>query len=250
MPDEVRYGLVILVVFLTHVQEGITGFGCTVLALPFVVLLLGLETAVPVLVMLAWVLSVCIVAESWRKIVWSEYGKIVGLAAIGLPVGIWFSHAMPEVILRWILAVFMISIGIHGLWCQAVKEKVVKMNARTRWLVRGFIPLGGVIQGAFGSGGPLVVIYATRVLHDKSVFRVTLCLTWLTLNSILLGQWAVRSMIDVRMLSIVAMCLPFTLLGMFIGNKAHYQVSEVTFRRIVYSVLAASGLALIISLMV
>ena len=54
--------VVALVVFLTHFQQGITGFGCTVLALPFITLLLGLKTAVPVLVMVGWLVALTIVA--------------------------------------------------------------------------------------------------------------------------------------------------------------------------------------------
>ena len=42
MNEIVRFSLVALVVFLTHFQQGITGFGCTMLSLPFVALLLGL----------------------------------------------------------------------------------------------------------------------------------------------------------------------------------------------------------------
>ena len=31
-----------IVVFLSHLLEGITGFGCTVIALPFITILLGI----------------------------------------------------------------------------------------------------------------------------------------------------------------------------------------------------------------
>ena len=42
--------IVCLIIFLSHIVEGITGFGCMILALPFVSSILGLQTAVPVLV--------------------------------------------------------------------------------------------------------------------------------------------------------------------------------------------------------
>ena len=46
-----------MVVLITHFLEGITGFGCTVLALPFCIMLVGIKAAVPVLVILAWILA-------------------------------------------------------------------------------------------------------------------------------------------------------------------------------------------------
>ena len=108
MPDYACYGLVALIVLLTHVQEAITGFGCTVLALPFVTLLLGLDVAVPVLVFQAWVLVLYIVVVSRKNMVWKEYGHIVILMGLGLPVGIWMSRSMPEAQLKWVLAAFMV----------------------------------------------------------------------------------------------------------------------------------------------
>ena len=251
MSDIVRYGLVYLVVFLTHVQEGITGFGCTVLALPFVALLLGLDVAVPVLVIQAWVLNLYIVLVSRRQIVWAEYWRIVLLAGIGLPLGIWMARALPETGLKWILAIFMLAVGAHGLWThwrmQVIEVKTSSTLAKR--LASFFLPLGGIIHGAFGSGGPLVVIYAAKTLMEKSLFRVTLCLLWLTLNSILISQWALSSRLDANVLRISWLCLPFTIVGMVGGNIAHNRMNELLFRRIVYAVLIAAGLVFLCSLM-
>jgi hypothetical protein len=242
------YLLVGLILLLTHFQEGITGFGCSVLALPFVVLILGLETAVPVLVILAWILALSIVIVSRREIVWREYGRIAVLSALGLPIGMWMSHALPEYGLKWVLALFMVGIGIHGL---AARNSVpADMSTRKKWLLSGFIPLGGIIQGAFGSGGPLVVIYGARALPDKSVFRVTLCMVWVTVNSVLIAGWVMTKSLDPKALKIAAVCLPFTLTGMLLGNLVHHRVSDVLFRRIVYTVLIASGLAFVWSLVI
>jgi len=247
--DVVRYGLVAVIVFLTHVQEGITGFGCTVLALPFVMLLLGLHVAVPVLVIQAWVLTVYIVFIARREIVWAEYGRIVALAGIGLPLGIWMSGAMPEAGLKWVLAAFMVGVGIHGLLKQAaVAGTESNVSSKARLLASSLLPLGGIIHGAFGSGGPLVVIYATKALPDKSLFRVTLCMLWLTLNTILITQWAIRSTLNGHILRLTLLCLPFTVVGMVLGNVVHHRVNEILFRRIVYAVLAASGIALVLSI--
>jgi len=38
-----------IIVFLSFTMEGITGFGCTALALPFCTLLVGVKLSVPVL---------------------------------------------------------------------------------------------------------------------------------------------------------------------------------------------------------
>ena len=248
MSDYTRYGLVALVVFLTHIQEGITGFGCTVLALPFIALLLGLKVAVPVLVIQAWVLTLYIVLVSRKQIVWREYAYILLIAGLGFPFGMYMSHRLPEDGLKWVLAIFMVAIGIHGFhkYMFRPNAKVNASQGSKRW-ASGLLPIGGLIHGAFGSGGPLVVIYATKALQDKSLFRVTLCMVWFTLNTILVSQWIIRSTLSAHILRLTAFCLPFTVIGMLLGNVAHYRMNELLFRRLVYAVLIAAGITLILS---
>jgi uncharacterized protein len=104
------------------------------------------------------------------------------------------------------------------------------------------VPLGGIMQGAFGTGGPLTVVYADRVLTDKSVFRATLSMLWLTLNTILVCTFAATGRMDHEQLWLNVICLPATLAGMWIGTHTHYRMNERIFRLSVYGVLVmASG---------
>ena len=244
MPDLLRYGLLCLIVFITNFQEAVTGFGCTVLALPFAILLLGgVPVAKPVLVMLALVLNLGITLLSHKRIVWREFWIILVLVSVGLPLGMLMANWLPEKWLKLILAVFMASIGIHGLL--TIGNGVsVKASRRTRILASGFLPLGGIIHGAFGSGGPLVVIYATRALADRSVFRVTLAMAFLLVNSAMVTTWRIQHAITMHHVYLAAMCLPFTLAGLFVGDHVHYRLPELAFKRMVYGVLAAAGIAL------
>jgi len=250
MPDYVVFLLVGLVVFITHYQEGITGFGCTVLAVPFVTMLVGLDMAVPMLVIIGTLIAIGIVLMDRRGVAWGEYGIIVVLMMIGVPIGLKASSLLPETTLRWVLAGFMVVVGIHGIIKQGLKYSAPEKMSRTkRALLSLFVPIGGVMQGAFGSGGPLLVIYATRAMPNKSVFRGTLCIVWITLNSIIIGTWVKNGVITGEILRLTAIALPFMLAGMFLGNRAHYRVNEVAFRRIVYGVLILSGIVLITQLL-
>ncbi len=247
MPELYPALLLGLVVLITNFQEGVTGFGCTVLALPFATLILGrLDSAKYVLVMLAWTLGLIIVSTSRKHIVWKEYARVGLMVGVGLPVGIWMAESLPEEGLRWVLAVFMVIIGVHGLLRQCTQEAVEKkMSARTRFVASSLLPLGGIIHGAFGSGGPLVVVYATRALPNKSVFRVTLSMMFLTLNTLLITRWVLTGQLTTQSLHIALGCLPFTLLGVTLGSWAHHRIAPVFFRRMVYTVLILSGIAVV-----
>lgn len=254
MSETVQLILIGIIVLITNFQEGITGFGCTALALPFVALLLGdVELAKHILVPIAYMLALAIVIMSRKQIVWREYWRIVLLAGIGLPIGMWISKSLPKEGMQWLLAAVFTLIGIHGLIRESSRKgKQVPATGLKKTLLSGIVPLGGVMQGAFGSGGPLVVVYATRALVDKSSFRVTLCMVWVTLNTILLTDW-IRDpryhAINMHAMRAVLICMPFTIGGLVLGNFAHHKVNETVFRRMVYAVLSASGMAMAWSLL-
>ena len=75
-----------VVVFLSHLLEGITGFGCTVIALPFITILLGIKMAIPILCLLGMILTVYIIVRDYKKIDYKEFFFIVTHAIVGLPI--------------------------------------------------------------------------------------------------------------------------------------------------------------------
>ncbi|MDR1269453.1 MAG: sulfite exporter TauE/SafE family protein [Planctomycetaceae bacterium] len=254
MNEWVQIFLVGIIVFGTHALEGITGFGCTVLALPFIAMLLGIKVAVPVLAVLAWILAGYIVLVSWKNIVWKEYLFIVVYVGIGLPIGMLLFDYLPENILKGLLSLFMIGIGIHGM------KKTINKNdtnlspesisvAEKNLLMRGVLFLGGIVHGAFVSGGPFVVLYASKALPNKSLFRVSLCLLWFTMNTI----WILRfSLFDQQGWTpeigwVLIITLPFLISGMLLGNRLHHYVSDYYFRLIVYGMIIISGMILVLS---
>jgi len=158
MNEVVRFSLVALVIFLTHFQQGITGFGCTMLSLPFITLLLGLKTAVFVLVLMGWIIALFIVIESWSHIVWREFLNIAVPVGIAMPFGMWMANTLPVNALKLVLAAFAVTVGIDGLIRQFSQLQQEAVSPRARFIASCFLPVGGILHGAFGSGGPLAII--------------------------------------------------------------------------------------------
>ena len=89
----VLFGLIVLA---THFIQGITGFGCAVLAMPFCILLTGIDTARPVLTVLALVLDVYLLVVSWRHVDWRHYLRILAFVLPGLPIGMVAYNVLPQ----------------------------------------------------------------------------------------------------------------------------------------------------------
>lgn len=236
METLILFGVVVLI---THFLEGITGFGCTVIALPFAVLLVGVKTAVPVLTVLSLILSSYILFIDHKKIVWKAYLKVIALVGLGLPFGMMAYSYLPEDILKKVLGVFMILVAIRGLYNSVgIKEKTKNLG---KMVLNTLLFLGGIIHGAFSTGGPFVVIYAAQTLKDKRNFRATLSAVWVTLNSIIALRIFINGGFTKEACTFLLGSLPFLIVGMILGNKAHNKVKDKTFKKIIYIVLFISG---------
>jgi len=247
MNEITRICLIGGIVFLAHMLEGITGFGCTVIALPFIALLLGIKLTVPLLCVLGWSMSCYIVIRSWKSIQWKEFAFIAVCAGIGLPFGMKMFETMSPVGLGLLLGVFMIGVGVHGsirTW-RSRASVAAPEPPRKNWLMRIILFCGGVIHGAFGTGGPFVVIYASKALPEKSLFRVTLSLLWFSLNSWRMADWTIRGAWNAATWHVVGWMFPFMVVGVLIGDWLHHRVSEFWFRFSVYTILGFAGVVML-----
>ncbi|MBP1744556.1 MAG: hypothetical protein H6Q58_1534 [Firmicutes bacterium] len=230
------FGFVVLV---THFLEGITGFGCTVLALPFCVMLVGVKTAVPVLTVLSLMLSSYIVFIDYKNIVWKSYLRIISFVGLGLPIGMLLFSFLPEDILRKILGAFMILVAARGIYF-AFNEKAKVKEIGNRML-NFILFLGGIIHGAFSAGGPFVVIYATQALKNKSNFRATLSTLWVTLNSVIIIKIVLSGAFTPAAVTTLGWSVPFLIAGMLLGNWAHKRIDDRIFTKVVFLVLLVAG---------
>ena len=237
-----------VVIFATHLLEGITGFGSTVLALPFLNITLGLHLTVQLLCILSWSMALYIIIRSWKDILWKEFLFILLWAGLGIPVGMWIFDYLPAEVLCIILGIFMVFVGVRGVKTTASPKSTAATAAKRTILMKVLLFMGGIIQGAFGSGGPFVVIYAARALPEKRVFRVTLSLLWLTTNGGRLVYWLLKGELgNAALRNALLWAFPVMLAGVIVGDYLHNKVSERNFKIGVYAVLVISGMFMAIN---
>ena len=100
---------------------------------------------------------------------------------------------------------------------------------------------GGIIQGAFVSGGPLIVIYASIMLTDKQEFRATLSLLWIILNFATFIQSILTGAYTPEVIKYTLINIPFLIAAIVYGNKLADRISKTTFEYILNIVLIVAG---------
>ena len=244
--EGILYGIVVV---FTQLIEAITGFGSTVIAMPFLIAITGSVIVARIPTTLhTWLYGGWIVATDFKKILWRQYFTIMLCVMIGLPIGIFGSNHMSDFWLKLVLAAFMIVVSINGIIKHFRRKNSVEDTQSLQprgWKMAMFcvlLFLGGIIHGAFSSGGPLLIIYTTLVIKEKGNFRATMCAVWFTLNSIILTQWLFKGFFSHE--GIIGLCLltlPFLLVGAFAGSLIHKRISAKTFTKFVFIILLLSG---------
>ena len=231
-----------LLIFASHLVAGITGFGNQIVALPLLAMLVGLDAGKCTLVVLGTVMYVILTVRWHERVNWRQLLIVVALAGVGLIIGMWIFERFDEHerALKIALGVFVLLMGLQGLLRPGLLKLVPESVAKV--LVLG----GGIVHGAFTTGGPLLVIYAQRAMPEKGEFRSTLAVMWIMLNIGLMAGWTITHNWAPRTPTLCLVGLPFLFAGLSIGEYLHHKLDGPAFRATVNGVLILNGLVLIL----
>lgn len=239
-----------IVIFLTNVIQGITGFAGTILAMPPGLMLVGYEEAKPILNLLGILAGIYVFLTQRKHVNWKELKKVVLVMAVGIFLGFFLKHLLAgyDGILYKALGVFVILLAIQGYWKSVRKTDEVKKEAipGKKEKIRSAVLLvsSGVVHGMFVSGGPLLIGYLSRAIKEKASFRATISTIWIILNTIILIQDIGTEMWTQKLILTQLISTPFMIAGMVIGSVLVKRMSQEVFMKLTYILLFISGVLL------
>lgn len=226
--------------FLAFFAGAISGFGAGLLAVPvFVWYLASLPTAVVVMNALGLVQSGLILASNHQHVVWSEFRRMAGWAGAGLPLGILGARHMPERELLIALGAMVTLSALAQLFKRPVRfpPKLIEPG------LNSLLFSGGVIHGAFGTGGATVAIYTAIRVAAKDSFRSTFSAFWVFMNVAMLTAMGFQGFIDQRALIHIAIGLPIIFVANQLGEVAQRCVNQQRFTKWVALLLLIAGVS-------
>ncbi len=234
------------IVLFANAIEVIAGFGSVILAITFGAYFFSIQQLVSILVPLNLLLGMMVIFKYYREINFKQLFKRILLGTgLGMPIGIYLFNYAPSEIIKPMLGFLVLVLAAYELWAAyRLKEKPTPLVSWKAWL---FLFSGGIVQGLYASGGPLVVYYSVREFENKSEMRSTLTALWLILNLVLLVSLLSSGKIDSESMKITCFMIPAVLLGFVVGDKLHHRVSEKSFRIFAYVLLLIAGTGLLVS---
>lgn len=235
-----------LAAMLGFAVETVLGFGATLIAVAAGSFFVDLRLLLPAIAPLNLTLSLYIATRYRRDVDRGVLlGKLVPWMALGMPLGMALVLvASPSIVVR-VFGAFLVAVSSLELWRGRDGAAAVSTAPLPRVAEIALLVLGGTIHGAFMTGGPMAVYVSSRLIHDKARYRATLSSLWALLNAVLIAVYAWDGRYGPEERGLTLGLVPAIALGMFGGEVAFRRLPAAAFRRLVFVMLLASGVALV-----
>lgn len=233
--------IIIPIIFFAFVMFGITGFGSALIAMPLLIPLLGVEVATPLVAMMALVAQVLMLIRFRDSVAFSTVWRLVLASLLAIPIGLTVIRQMDSHMVLLLLGFLVTGYGLYGL----LRPNLPQIKNPNWAFAFGFA--GGLLGGAYNTGGPPVVIYANLLRWSPAEFRSNLGGAFLLNSLVVVAAHIVSGHVTSAVLGTALLAFPATLGGMLAGWWMERFINPNIFRRLVLVMLVLIGLSLILS---
>ena len=231
----------IIAVFVAGVVKGLTGFGFSLAAVPFLVLLLGPRTAIPIVIILNALTNIGLYLSVRKSANLGRIKPLIIAGIVSVPVGM---------VLLLVLNVTILKIIIGCTICIFALAFLVGFKRQVRNEKRGLIAAGllsGVLNGAISTGGPPVILFLSNQGDAKQPFRANLIAYFFFLSLASVPIFFAGGLVTFTVTRYALIFFPALVLGALAGNWLLRRVPEETFRIIALLVVMAAGVISVLS---
>ena len=227
--------------FAASTVHATVGFGTALVAMPILVVALGIERATPVVGLAALTTQVVIFARSWRGMDVRAAARLLLASTFGIPVGIALIRLGPPDVLKALLGATLV---LYAGW--SLRRPILP---RIAWpyAIYPFGFVAGILGGAFNTNAPPLVLYGAVARWSPEQFRATLSGYFLPTALIVClahaggGLWT-REVIELYLTS-----LPAVACGNACGWYLARRIPVAQFTRLLYLILLLAGLGLVLN---
>ena len=224
------------VVFFAGIMRGFTGFGAALFAVPIFSILWLPHQAIAVVMCLALLSNIQLVPGALRTARWRQALPISIVSLAMTPVGALALVAFDPDLMRRAISGFVLAFTLL-------------LMSGWRWsgtpglgggLAAG--ALGGLINGAAGTGGPPIILYLLAGRADAATNRANIIIVYFFMNGATVASLGVNGLVREDTLWRVLLLAPAWMLGLWAGLRLFHHANETIFRRIALLALVAVGL--------
>ncbi len=221
-----------LIIFLAAIVRGFSGFGFSLLTITALSLFYPPSEIIPSIFMLELAASANLLPSIWKDIHWKSLGPLTLGCLIATPIGVWALANFPAAPMQVALSIFVLA-ATFLMWRGYALKTMPGPFAST---LAG--AASGLSNGAFGIGGPPVILFYFASPAGNLAGRASLVAFFLATDVIGLVNQSVQGLITWATVVQAAVYLPALLAGVWIGARSFKDTDPETFRKYVLGILA------------
>lgn len=220
-------------ILLAAIVRGFSGFGFSLLSITAISLIMPVAEIVPSIFLLEVAASLNLVPGIWREIHWKSLRWLMLGYVVGLPVGTYALINAPADPAQILLGIFVIGTAVLMLRGFRL-EQTPGAAAST-----GTGAASGVLNGAFGIGGPPVVLFYLSTPGAAAIGRASIIFFFLFTDLLGVAYFATQGLVTGQSFVQFVFWMPTLLVGVWIGAHGFRRMNQATFRRWVLVILIA-----------
>ena len=233
--------MILPIVFVATLTRSTFGFGDAMVGMPLLVMVIGLNTATPLVGLMGITASSTILIRHWRDVHFRSVWPLMVYTLIGIPIGILLLKGVYEDVMKTVLAMVIIIFSLYKLF----KPKLFTLANDKLACIFGLA--AGILGGAYNTNGPPVVIYGTLRRWNPEKFRATLQGYFFPTGSMIAIGHCIGGLWTKPVLVNYAISLPVILVAIFLGGRINRRIPKARFDNYIYIFLVILGACLLIS---
>jgi uncharacterized protein len=221
--------------------SGLAGFAFGLVAMVFWAWTLPPQVIGPMLVVGSLVGQVLTLHTVRREIRARLVVPFIAGGFVGVPIGAALLPLIDAVTFR--ISVGTLLIVYCALMLAATNLPTVRGGGA--WADAGIGMVGGVLGGIAGLVGPAPAAWCMLRGHDKNTQRAICQTFFIAMQSLTLVTYALTGLIHAHTVVLLLWMIPSALLFAWIGSRLYMRISDQAFRRVLLTLLLASGVALL-----
>jgi uncharacterized protein len=220
-------------IFLAAIVRGYSGFGFSLLSVTALSLVFAPAEIVPSVFMLEVAASLHLLPSIWKDIHWRSLVPLIVGCLIATPFGVWLLANVPAASMQIAISLFVL-VAVLLMWMGFALKSMPGPIAST-----AVGAASGFANGAFGIGGPPVVLFYFASPAGVAAGRASLIAYFLATDLIGLANQSVHGLITRDAMLRAAVFLLPLLAGVWLGARSFASANPETFRKIVLLIMAA-----------
>lgn len=230
--------LFICIILVASILQTSSGFGFSIMATPFLLMLFQPQESIQINIILSLVISALLISKIRKDVDFELLKRLIIGSLAGIPFGVLLFVSIN-------IDIFKLAIGILLLLLTALLIASVKLTASPRKdMIVG--SLSGLLTTSIGMPGPPLLLYFAGTTTEKDKLRATTLAFYLFIYFVSLITQILSSGTTKIVWISSLWALPVVFIGLYVGQIVFKLFTQRVFLLLAYILLSCTGLFLLI----